>query len=68
MRHSLLVGTVLALVSSAPGTAQIVINEVLPAPGTDWTNNGIYSSAEDEWLELVNPTTLASNRFTPGIM
>lgn len=36
------------------GVAQVMINEVLPAPGTDWTDNGIFSSSEDEWIELVN--------------
>ena len=54
MRHPLLAGMALAAVLSAPVSAQIVINEVLPAPGTDWTSNGIFSSSEDEWLELVN--------------
>lgn len=45
-----------ALCVAAPlaGTAQVVINELLPAPGADWTDDGSYSSSEDEWIELVN--------------
>ena len=37
-----------------PALCQITLNEVLPAPGTDWTGNGIYSSQEDEWIEITN--------------
>ncbi|MGQ0721678.1 MAG: lamin tail domain-containing protein [Candidatus Eiseniibacteriota bacterium] len=43
-----------AVIWVAPASGQVVINEVLPAPGTDWTQNGIFASAEDEWLELHN--------------
>jgi hypothetical protein len=43
-----------AILVAAPASGQIVINEVMPAPGTDWTQNGIFVSAEDEWLELYN--------------
>ncbi|NNE43785.1 MAG: lamin tail domain-containing protein [Gemmatimonadetes bacterium] len=40
--------------ASLPVAAQVVFNEVLPAPGTDWTQNGSYTSSEDEWIELFN--------------
>ncbi len=39
---------------STPALAQIVLNEVLPAPSADWNSNGIPSSTEDEWVELYN--------------
>ena len=48
------VSLVLLLLAAAPAPAQISLNEVLPAPGTDWTSNGTYASAEDEWIEILN--------------
>jgi hypothetical protein len=47
----------LALVGSAspdPARANVVINEVLPAPRADWSSNGIPAQVDDEWVELVN--------------
>jgi hypothetical protein len=50
--------------------AQLVLNELLPAPGTDWTGNGIYSSSEDEWVEIFNagsaPADLTDHFVTDG--
>jgi hypothetical protein len=45
------------LVPAAPAVSQVVLNEVLPAPGADWNQNGIPSSSEDEWIELFNAGT-----------
>jgi hypothetical protein len=42
-----------ALVGAAPAPAQVVLNEVLPAPGADWNQSGDYSSQDDEWIELL---------------
>ena len=42
------------LAGASPVGAQIVLNEVLPAPGADWNQNGIPSSSEDEWIEITN--------------
>lgn len=44
----------LFLVPTERACSQVVLNEVLPAPTTDWTDNGIFASAEDEWIEIVN--------------
>ncbi len=38
----------------ASASAEVRINEVLPAPGADWNQDGESSSTLDEWVELVN--------------
>lgn len=40
--------------AATPAAAQIVFNEILPAPSTDWNSDGSFSSSEDEWIELIN--------------
>lgn len=40
--------------AAGPVSAQVVLNEVLAAPGTDWNQDGSYSSQDDEWVELLN--------------
>lgn len=47
------------LLTAGAARPQVVVNEVMPAPGTDWTQNGIFSSQEDEWIELFNAGTSA---------
>ncbi len=56
VRASALVAILAAGVVS-PVSGQVVVNEVMPAPGTDWTDDGVFSSSEDEWVELLNVGT-----------
>ena len=45
-----------ALLAGAPtARPELVLNEVLPAPASDWNGNGSYSSQDDEWVEIFNP-------------
>ncbi len=56
-RLSLSVGVVLAtlvLAPPTPGTAQIVINEVLADPARDWDGGGLVDAKGDEWVEVIN--------------
>jgi len=48
----------MAAASAACDTAhaQLLINEVLAAPGRDWNADGVVSSRDDEWVEVYNPT------------
>ena len=32
-----------------------LINEMMPAPGSDWDGDHVPSSRDDEWVEIVNP-------------
>jgi hypothetical protein len=50
---SLLVVALAVFVAGEAG-GQIVLNEFLAAPGTDWNGNGEFSAQEDEWVELYN--------------
>src|SRR5438552_14523949 len=47
--------------------AQLVINEILAAPGRDWNGDGVISSRDDEWVEIYNagdaPVTLDGYRI-----
>ncbi len=45
-----------ALLAGAPtARSELGLNEVLPAPASDWNGNGSYSSQDDEWVEIFNP-------------
>ncbi len=41
--------------SATDGSCGPVLNEILAGPARDWDGNGVYSSRDDEWLELYNP-------------
>jgi len=46
---------VFAFAALAPaGTAQVLLNEILADPNSDWDNDGALSSKLDEWVEVVN--------------
>jgi len=34
--------------------AQIVLNEFMADPASDWDGDGVYSYRDDEWVEIVN--------------
>jgi hypothetical protein len=46
---------VVLLAGAAPASCELLLNEILPAPGSDWNGNGMYSSSDDEWVEIFNP-------------
>ena len=58
---SFLLAVALTVFAAWGARAEIVVNEFLPAPGTDWTGNGEFSAQEDEWVELYSggPTDIA---------
>jgi len=48
---------VIAVLASGTAAGQVVINEVMPDPATDWSpsdGNEEYHSVEDEWVEVLN--------------
>jgi hypothetical protein len=47
----------LAAVPTGPALAQVVLNELMPDPASDWSpsdGNEDYGSVEDEWVEVFN--------------
>lgn len=43
------------------GNCQMLLNEVMADPATDWNGSGAYSFRDDEWAEIANPgATLVS--------
>jgi hypothetical protein len=45
----------LGLVSTAaPACAGVRLNEIMPGPASDWDGSGVFSSRDDEWVEIVN--------------
>ena len=37
-----------------PGFAELVINEVMADPASDWDGDGAYQYRDDEWVEILN--------------
>lgn len=48
------VWAMVAGVGLTPARAQLMLNEVLAAPASDWDKSGAVSSRDDEWIEIVN--------------
>lgn len=50
-----------------PAVAQLLLNEVLADPARDWNGDGVISSRDDEWVEIINtgpnPIDLAGYRL-----
>jgi hypothetical protein len=42
-------------VAAAPAGAQVVLNEILADPATDWDGDGAVDAKLDEWIEVYNP-------------
>lgn len=38
--------------------AEVVINEIMPSPSTDWNGDGVYNYRDDEWVEIYNDSDL----------
>jgi len=56
--HRTLLCALLALAVAAAlaprADAALRLNEILPGPATDWDGSGVFSSRDDEWVEVVN--------------
>lgn len=57
---ALLIAVALATAAGGVG-AQVLLNELMADPLFDWDRSGVYSSRDDEWVEIVNvgPTPVA---------
>jgi hypothetical protein len=42
------------LIHPAAAHAQLAINEFVASPGRDWNGDGVVSSRDDEWVEIIN--------------
>jgi hypothetical protein len=48
---------VVAVLAAATASGQVVINEIMPDPASDWSptdGDDEYHSVEDEWVEILN--------------
>ena len=59
-----------ALATPACAASPILINEILAGPARDWDGSGIFSTRDDEWVEIINagavPLDLAGWLLTDG--
>lgn len=55
----LAVSLALLVVMVGNGNAQVLLNEVLADPASDWDGDGAHNSRDDEWVEIVNVGTEA---------
>src|SRR5262245_25603790 len=58
------------IVVAQPCRGQVRVNEILADPGFDWDGDGVVSSRDDEWVEIVNaglvPVDLSSYLLSDG--
>ena len=57
LRFGFLVALLVAVASAtAVGSvwAQVLLNEMMADPLFDWDRSGVYSSRDDEWVEIIN--------------
>ncbi|MDP6528293.1 MAG: lamin tail domain-containing protein [Gemmatimonadota bacterium] len=47
-------GPIVVLLTAAVACPEVLLNETMPAPGSDWNGDGAFSPSEDEWAEIVN--------------
>ncbi|MBU8871559.1 MAG: lamin tail domain-containing protein [Gemmatimonadales bacterium] len=52
-----LIGAILAF--GSPGFADIIVNELLADPATDWDGDGTVDFMGDEWIEILNNGSVA---------
>jgi len=59
-----------SLASPACADPSLRLNEFMAGPARDWDGNGVFSSRDDEWVEIVNagptPVTLDGFLITDG--
>ncbi len=46
-------------VLAASGSAQLLLNEILADPASDWDGDSTVSSKEDEWVEVINNSSVS---------
>jgi len=51
---AVLLGSVLLLFAASPLWGQVIINEVMADPASDWSGDSTYSYKGDEWVEIYN--------------
>jgi hypothetical protein len=51
---AVLLGSVVLLFAAGPLWGQVLINEVMADPASDWSGDSTYSYKEDEWVEIYN--------------
>jgi hypothetical protein len=57
-----LIPFVLAIATLAPaGAAQVLLNEILADPNSDWDGDGAVNSKSDEWVEITNTGSTTVN-------
>jgi len=44
----------ITIVSSTPGSAEVLLNEFMADPARDWDGDGEYNYRNDEWVEIIN--------------
>ena len=49
--------TLVLLLSATTASAQLLINELLAAPASDWNGDGEVDFKNDEWVEILNAGT-----------
>lgn len=42
------------MMGAIPAGAEVLINEIMADPASDWDGDGAYSYRDDEWVEVVN--------------
>ena len=47
--------------SSTHAAPDVRLSEILAGPGRDWDGNGLFSSRDDEWIEIVNGGATTAN-------
>ena len=50
----LVLGLLASLATIRPATAQVLINEILADPASDWDGDGTVDTRADEWIEVLN--------------
>ncbi len=56
-----------AAVPCARADTTLLLNEFMAGPARDWDGNGVFSSRDDEWVEVVN-TTAAPLDLSPFLI
>ncbi|MCP4574269.1 MAG: lamin tail domain-containing protein [bacterium] len=61
-------GLGLLALGAVPAAGQLIINEILADPATDWDGDGAVDYRSDEWVEILNAGAAAVDLSTYGLM